>query len=144
MPRGGYRVGAGRPKGSVAKITEEAVARAKEGGELPHQFLLRIVRGDAIDGERPSLQMRIAAAVAAAPYFAPKLAAIEQRVETNVRAAISSKPLSKEEFMRQYGVEYAAPVSPYSPEKQSTRPVLDDYSEESRSFLRTPTIILRS
>ena len=102
MARGGYRVGAGRPKGAVAKITEEAVAKAKEGGELPHQFLLRIVRGDSVGGEVPSIQMRIAAAVAAAPYFAPKLAAIEQQIETTVRAVVSNKPLTKEEFIERY------------------------------------------
>ena len=102
MPRGGYRVGAGRPKGAVAKITEEAVAKAKAGGELPHQFLLRIMRGEVIDGERPSLQMRIAAAVSAAPYFAPKLAVMEAQLETTIRAVVSNKPLSKEEFEKKY------------------------------------------
>jgi hypothetical protein len=102
MPRGGYRAGAGRPKGAVAKITEEAVAKAKEGGELPHQFLLRVVRGEEIDGERPSLQMRIAAAVSAAPYFAPKLAVMEAQIKTNVRAVVSNKPLSIEEFTERY------------------------------------------
>ena len=94
MPRGGYR--------AVAKITEEAVAKAKAGGELPHQFLLRIMRGEVIDGERPSLQMRIAAAVSAAPYFAPKLAVMEAQLETTIRAVVSNKPLSKEEFEKKY------------------------------------------
>lgn len=102
MPRGGYRPGAGRPKGAVAKITEEAVAKAKAGGELPHQFLLRIVRGEAIDGEVPSLQMRIAAAVSAAPYFAPKLAVMEAQIETNIRAVVSAKPLTIQEFKERY------------------------------------------
>lgn len=102
MPRGGYRPGAGRPKGAVAKITEEAVAKAKASGELPHQFLLRIVRGEAIDGEQPSLQMRIAAAVSAAPYFAPRLAVMEAQIETNVRAVVSNKPLTIEEFKERY------------------------------------------
>lgn len=102
MPRGGYRPGAGRPKGAVAKITEEAVTKAKAGGELPHQFLLRIVRGEVIDGERPSLQMRIAAAVSAAPYFAPRLAVMEAQVETTVRAVVSNKPLTIEEFKERY------------------------------------------
>ena len=102
MSRGGYRINAGRPKGAIAKITEEAVAKAKAGGELPHQFLLRIVRGEAIDGERPPLQMRISAAIAAAPYFAPRLAVMEAQIETNIRAVISSKPLSTAEFVERY------------------------------------------
>lgn len=102
MPRGGYRVGAGRPKGAVAKITEEAVAKAKAGGELPHQFLLRVMRGEDIDGERPSLQMRIAAAMSAAPYFAPKLAVMEAQLETTVKAVVSNKALTVEEFKERY------------------------------------------
>ena len=104
MSHGGKRPGAGRPKGAVAKLTATAVAHAKSTGELPHEFLLRVVRGESIDDQVPTLEQRIAAAVSVAPYFAPKLAAIEQRVETNVRAVVSSRPLSKEEFMLRYGV----------------------------------------
>ncbi|MFN4894565.1 MAG: hypothetical protein ACK5HO_02170 [Pseudomonadota bacterium] len=107
MSHGGKRSGAGRPKGAVAKLTASAVARAKLTGELPHEFLLRVVRGESIDDQVPTLEQRIAAAVSVAPYFAPKLAAIEQRVETNVRAVVSSKPLSKEEFIKQYCIDYA-------------------------------------
>ena len=84
-------------------MTATAVARAKSTGELPHEFLLRVVRGESIDEQVPTLEQRIAAAVSVAPYFAPKLAAIEQRVETNIKAVVSNKPLSKEEFMLLYG-----------------------------------------
>jgi hypothetical protein len=111
MSRGGKRPGAGRPKGAVAKLTASAVARAKATGELPHEFLLRIVRGETIDDQIPSLEQRISAAVSVAPYFAPKLAAIEQRIETGIVAVVSNKPLSKEEFMARYGISEAK-VSP--------------------------------
>jgi len=110
MSRGGKRPGAGRPKGAVAKLTTAAVARAKSTGELPHECRLRVVRGESIDDRIPTLEQRIAAAVSVAPYFAPKLAAIEQRVETNVRAVVASKPLTKEEFMEKFGIEYAKPI----------------------------------
>ena len=115
MSRGGKRPGAGRPKGAVAKMSAAAVAQAKATGELPHEFLLRVVRGESIGDQAPTLEQRIAAAVSVAPYFAPKLAAIEQRVETNFRAVVSSKALTKEEFMRQYGIEYASQNSAFAP-----------------------------
>jgi hypothetical protein len=112
MGRGGKRSGAGRPKGAVSKLTATAVARAKSTGELPHEFLLRIVRGEMIDGQLPSLEQRIAAAVSVAPYFAPKLAAIEQRIETGIVAVVSNKPLSTEEFMVRYGITEVKVPSP--------------------------------
>ena len=105
MSHGGKRPGAGRPKGAVAKLTATAVARAKSTGELPHEFLLRVVRGESIDDQVPTLEQRIAAAVSVAPYFAPKLAAIEQRIETNVKAVVSSTPMTTEEWMKKYNIQ---------------------------------------
>ncbi len=46
------------------------------GADLPHGFLLSVVRGEAVDGVVPTLAQRIEAAKAAAPYFAPRLAAV--------------------------------------------------------------------
>lgn len=105
MSQGGKRPGAGRPKGAVSKLSATAVAHAKATGELPHEFLLRVVRGQCIDDQYPTLEQRIAAAVAAAPYFAPKLAAVEQRIETNLRAVVSSKPMTTEEWMKKHCIE---------------------------------------
>ena len=105
MNRGGKRPGAGRPKGAVSKLATEAVAKAKATGDLPHEFLLKIVRGEPIDGTAPSIEQRIHAAIAAAPYFAPKLAAVEQKIETAIRAVVSSKPMTVEEWAERYGIE---------------------------------------
>ncbi len=82
--------GRGRPVGSLNKITQEARLRAMEQGDLPHEFLLRVSRGELIktkvvdeDGvitfryDQPDLDKRIDAAKAAAPYYAPKLATVE-------------------------------------------------------------------
>lgn len=92
MPRYG-----GRQKGSVNRLAKEAIDQAKKGGPLPHEWLLSIVRGEPVkqkvwDIERdpqtgrelsrqlkedivyPSLDTRVDAAKAAAPYYAPKLA----------------------------------------------------------------------
>lgn len=105
MNRGGRRTGAGRPKGAVSKLAAEAVTKAKTTGDLPHEFLLKIVRGETIDGVSLSIEQRIHAAIAVAPYFAPKLAAIEQKIQNTVRAVVSSKPMSTDEWMSAYGIE---------------------------------------
>ena len=108
MSRGGRRTGAGRPKGAVSRLTTEAVTKAKTTGILPHEFLLKIVRGEDIDGTLPSIEQRIHAAIAVAPYFAPKLASIEQKMESNVKAVVSSKPMTSDEWMRRFGIEKAS------------------------------------
>lgn len=77
---GGQRSGAGRPKGAISRRTRDAIERAKVTGELPHEFLLRVSRGEPIDGDSPSLQMRVDAAKAAAPYFAARLTVTELEV----------------------------------------------------------------
>ena len=76
MPRGGARPGAGRPAGSATRKTREIADRAATAGEMPHEFLLRVMRGEAVDGAVPTFAERLDAAKAAAPYFAPKLAAV--------------------------------------------------------------------
>lgn len=96
MPVGGARPGAGRPKGSKQKVTAQARAAAMETGLLPHEWLLKVARGEPIEHTRVVIQYdkngkeksrelvteevyadfptRIDAAKAAAPYYAPKLA----------------------------------------------------------------------
>lgn len=101
--RGGRREGAGRPMGAVGRISAEAISKAKITGELPHEFLLRVSQSDTVDGHDISLEQRVYAAIAAAPYFAPRLAAIEQRVENTIVSIISSKPLTEIEWEQAYG-----------------------------------------
>lgn len=83
--------GRGRPPGAVGKLSREAVEHAKSTGELPHIFLLRVARGEIIEqkimnsltGElstvyvAPPFEVRVDVAKAVAPYFQPKLAAVE-------------------------------------------------------------------
>ena len=104
MSHGGARKGAGRPKGSANKANKLAIEKAREGGELPHEFLLRIARGESIDGEAPSLTMRVDAAKAAAPYFAPKLAQVTQEIETKITGVVSAEPMTEEEWVAAYGI----------------------------------------
>ena len=72
--QGGKREGAGRKQGGVNRLSQVAIEAATKTGELPHEFLLRVARGEAVDGETPTFDKRVDAAKAAAPYFAPRLA----------------------------------------------------------------------
>ena len=108
MAVGGKRAGAGRPKGSVQKITAQAREEAKATGLLPHEWLLKVARGEPIEQKRweakhdkkgnvvskelitdivyPDLPMRQDSAKAAAPFYAPKLAA--QTVDMNATMGV--------------------------------------------------------
>jgi len=76
--RGGARKGAGRapgPSPAAKKIRE----KASLGGELPHEFLLRVMRtkvGDEVDGTKIAWDDRLWAAAACINYYAPKLATV--------------------------------------------------------------------
>lgn len=75
----------------MSKIAEEARNKAILSGELPHEFLLRVARGEVImrrwidpdTGEVKEVQevydfeARKDAAKSAAPYFAPKISTVE-------------------------------------------------------------------
>lgn len=75
----------------MSKLAHQAREKAALTGELPHEFLLRVARGEAIFREDvdPStgkiirvkevydFPVRIDAAKAAAPYFAPKISTVE-------------------------------------------------------------------
>lgn len=92
MPVGGARKGAGRPKGTLAKVTNKTREAAMATGLLPHEWLLKISRGEMITqqiairdietGEvsyelmeiYPDFDTRVEAAKSAAPYYAPRLA----------------------------------------------------------------------
>jgi hypothetical protein len=65
---------------------------AKAVGQLPHEFLAAIARGETIDGHEPTFEERMDAAKHAAPYYAPKLANIEATV------AVSSHEAALEEL----------------------------------------------
>lgn len=64
--RGGSRAGAGRPKGAKTVVTEEAIKRASKG-EMPLEYMLRIMRDEAVEPER-----RDRMAVGAAAYVHAK------------------------------------------------------------------------
>jgi hypothetical protein len=70
--RGGRREGAGRKPGSVSKLDAAARMKAMEGGMMPLDFLLAIMRDDEKDA-----RSRLDAAKAAAPYCHARLSSTE-------------------------------------------------------------------
>lgn len=110
--RGGKREGAGREKGSKNRRTE-LVEWAQVTGDLPHVFLLKVSQGHTfemkveVDGVEtrkvlcPSMKDRVTAAIAAAPFFAPRLAQIEQKIETETIGIIRAEPMTVEEWARE-------------------------------------------
>lgn len=79
MAHGGSRSGAGRKKGGANRATEEAIAQAEAGGEMPLDFLLGIMRDVRADETK-----RIDCAKAAAPYVHAKLTSIEGTLKADV------------------------------------------------------------
>lgn len=108
MARGGARPGGGRPKGSVQKVTAQAREAAMETGLLPHEWLLKVSRGEPIEQKRwvikydakgnekgreliteevyADFPTRIDAAKAASPYYAPRLAVQNVSITGNTDA----------------------------------------------------------
>ena len=94
--KGGPGRGGGRKPGSVNKLAKESIIAAKATGILPHEWLLNIVRGEPVEQKRwkierdengkeisrelvveivyPDFPVRMDAAKAASPYYAPRLA----------------------------------------------------------------------
>jgi len=85
MP-GGKRIGAGRKKGSVGKIHDEARAKAAAEGITPLDYLLGLLRDQS-----QSQEVRTDAAKAAAPYLHAKLANVDANLnlsgELTIRAS---------------------------------------------------------
>src|SRR3954451_15409963 len=71
MPKGGLREGAGRPRGSRGKRTQEAVAKAETLGPTPLEVLLESMHAARAEGARSEA---VDCAKAAAPYLHSKLA----------------------------------------------------------------------
>lgn len=68
----------------------------------PLEFLLRVMKGEEIDMEFPTLAQRIYAANSVAPYLHAKLVSVEQKTEVQVDNVISAKPLTATEWAQKY------------------------------------------
>jgi hypothetical protein len=93
----GFKTG-GRKKGSLNKVSSEMKAAIAASGETPLEYMLRVMRDTKADTHRRDDMAR-----AAAPYIHPRLASLEQSVETETMLnIISDRPMSAEEWERRY------------------------------------------
>jgi hypothetical protein len=79
MAHGGARPGAGRKPGAIRKATAAAQAKAAQGGILPLDYMLQIMRD-----EGSTKAERMDMAKAAAPYVHAKLSSVEAKVDAEV------------------------------------------------------------
>lgn len=84
MSHGGARQGAGRKPGQANQINREAREKAAEGGILPLDYMLEMLRDVELTREQ-----RFEAAKAAAPYIHAKLANVEANVNAEVGGSIT-------------------------------------------------------
>ena len=99
----------GRPKKDPSQplkikgFSEQQIRKAKaQKLLLPHELLLLWANGIEFGGLEPTEAQQIYAAVAAAPYYAPKLANVAVKQDVRVRAVISAQPMSQEQWEEKY------------------------------------------
>lgn len=102
-PVKGEGTGPGRPKGQPNKATKEQVDKAKRGGMLPLDYMLKVMRNSRLRRD-----VRMDAAKAAAPYIHPRLSSLE--VGGEGLKTFTREPMSEDEFISKHGVE--APARP--------------------------------
>jgi hypothetical protein len=93
----------GRPRGSLNKRTQTLLEAAEAGGEMPLDFLLRLMRDP-----RVPIARRLEAAKASAPFLHPKLSAVEAMLTSTASEA------SPEKFI----VEFVLPTRDHASEDQ--------------------------
>jgi hypothetical protein len=98
----------GRPKQkegvtAIKGLSAKAIQRAKLTHKLlPHELLLLWANGIEVANLRPTEAQQLYAAVAAAPYYAPRLANVEVKQDVRLRAVISAQPMTQDQWSRKY------------------------------------------
>jgi len=98
----------GRPKKNdgviaIKGLSRKAIERAKLTHKLlPHELLLLWANGIEVGNLKPTEAQQLYAAVAAAPYYAPRLANVEVKQDVRVRAVISAQPMTQDQWARKY------------------------------------------
>ena len=94
-------------------FSEAQIRKAKaEKLLLPHELLLLWANGVTFGGLSPTEAQQIYAAVAAAPYYAPKLANVQVKQDVRVRAVISAQPMTQQQWEAKYLESQEKPVDP--------------------------------
>jgi hypothetical protein len=96
----------GRPRGSLNKRTQTLLEAAEAGGEMPLDFLLRLMR----DPHSP-MARRLEAAKAAAPFLHPKLTAIDAKL-----GSVAGNPSPEIDGIR---IEFVVPSKSHSEDGQA-------------------------
>lgn len=96
MAKGGARKGAGRPKGAISRVNDEARKAAAAAGETPLEYMLRVMRDTNENSTR-----RDEMALAAAPYMHAKLQQMDIKSDTTVRT-VSADPITPELWQQQH------------------------------------------
>lgn len=110
MAQGGFRPNSGRKSGAKNALTLLSVQKAREEGILPHEWLLKVTRGEPIkhtvtnretdkDGVEkivheeidvyPDFETRVDAAKACCQFYAPRLSAIQVK-SINPKGVVST------------------------------------------------------
>jgi hypothetical protein len=84
MTHGGTRPGAGRKKGSAAKLDAKARKAVIDSGQTPLDFLLDVMRDASHE-----FHSRLDAAKAAAPYVHSKLSTVDAKVTGKIDSTIT-------------------------------------------------------
>ncbi len=89
MSWGGKRPGAGRPKGAITLSTRAILEFAHSGGELPIEYMLRVMRDDNAPDLRRDDMARIAA-----PYLHSRVTVLpeDDEEEAEPEATLESEP----------------------------------------------------
>ena len=97
---------ANRETVSLAKtkgLAKKAILAARSSHKLlPHELLLLWSNGIEIAGLKPTPAQQLYSAVAAAPFYAPKLANVEVKQDVRLRAVISAQPMTQDQWSRKY------------------------------------------
>jgi hypothetical protein len=89
--------------GGVKGLAKDAIMRSRSSYKLlPHELLLLWANGIEIAGLKPTPAQQLYSAVAAAPFYAPKLANVEVKQDVRLRAVISAQPMTQEQWSRKY------------------------------------------
>ena len=94
---------AGAGLGKIKGLAKKAILHARSTHKLlPHELLLLWANGLEIAGLKPTEAQQLYAAVAAAPYYAPRLANVEVKQDVRIRAVISAQPMTQDQWARKY------------------------------------------